>query len=96
MLVKNYDNVTSDENLSKLQNELFEIKGIIDENVKLLLNRENDLKDIQSEAGFLTENARSLRKVAEKTKWQMQVRKYGMYAVIMLCLMFIALYYFVL
>ena len=38
--LKNYENSNSSENLSKIDNELYEIKGIINKNLELLANRE--------------------------------------------------------
>ena len=41
--MKNYENTRSDENLNKLNNELYELKGILDKNLELLLNRGNQV-----------------------------------------------------
>ena len=53
----NYQNTRSDENLSKLNNELYEIKGILDKNFELLLNRGNKLQEMQDQAGLLKQNS---------------------------------------
>jgi hypothetical protein len=55
--VANYQNTRSDENLSKLNNELYEIKGILDKNFELLLNRGNKLQEMQDQAGLLKQNS---------------------------------------
>ena len=56
-LVKSYENTRSDENLNRINSELFEIQGMLDKNLELLLNRGSKLGDIQNQAGLLREGS---------------------------------------
>ena len=86
-MAKSYDNTRSDENLNKLNSELFEIRGILDKNLELLMNRGSKLQDIQSQAGALKLNSEKMRQGAERTRLQLQMRKYLVYAVVAIVLL---------
>ena len=64
--MQNYENTRSDENLSKINSELFEIQGMLDKNLELLLNRGTKLQDIQSQAGLLKEGSLKVGLVDEE------------------------------
>ena len=66
----------SDENLSRINSDLFEIKGILDKNLTLLLNRETKLADISDQASALRLSSQQMLKQAEQTRWKLQMRKY--------------------
>ncbi len=80
-VVKGYADVRSDENLSRINSDLFEIKGIMDKNLVSLLERGTKLNEIGEQASALKLNSERMLKEAEITKRKLMMRKYLMYAV---------------
>ena len=66
----------SDENLSKINSDLYEIKGILDKSLTHMLEREVKLEDIRNQASFLKTNSEKMLEEAEKTKKRLRMRKY--------------------
>ena len=75
-MAKNYANVRSDENLGRINSDLYEIKGILDKNLTLLLNRETKLGEISDQASALKLSSEKMLKSAEQTKLKLRMRKY--------------------
>ena len=93
--MKSFENTRSDENLKKIDSELFEIQGILDRNMEMLMNRGRGLEDIGKEARVLREGSERMRRKAERTKWEMLLRKYALFAVLGgLFLVFVVFRYF--
>lgn len=78
-MVKGYADVRSDENLSRINSDLFEIKGIMDKNLVSLLERGSRLTDIGEQASALKLNSERMLKEAEVTKRKLLMRKYLVY-----------------
>ena len=94
--MKSFENTRSEENLNKINNELFEIQGILDKNMEMLMNRGRNLEDIGNEAKSLREGSERMKANAEKTRLQMQMRKYMLFAVLGgLLFLFLIIKYFV-
>ena len=77
-------NVQSDENLNKINSDLYEIKGILDKNLNLLLDRENKLEDLRTQANVLKISSEKMLKSAEQTRRKMQLTKYLFYFFVLL------------
>ena len=63
---------------------MYDIKGILDKNLNLLLNRENKLEDIRNQASVLKLSSEKMLKSAEQTRLKMQMRKYMFYFFVLL------------
>ena len=59
-MTRNFENVQSTDNLSKINSDLYEIKGIIDKNLSKLMEREGTLEDIRSQASVLKANSQKV------------------------------------
>ena len=94
--MKNYENTRSDENMSKINNELFEIQGILNKNMEMLMNRQRNLEDIGKEAQILRMGSERMKANAEKTRFQMQMRKYLLFFVLAgLFVLFLVIKFFI-
>jgi vesicle transport protein SEC22 len=80
--MKDFENTRSEENINKINNELFEIQGILNKNMEMLMNRQKNLEDIGKEANILREGSERMKANAEKTKLQMQMRKYMLFIIL--------------
>jgi len=70
-ILKGYENTRSEENLKKINDELYEIKGIMDKNFELMMNRGRTLQEVREEAELLKEGTQKYRDDARKTRISM-------------------------
>lgn len=52
-----HEDIRSDENMAKLKDQLFEVEGIISQNLELILDRGKELNFINNEARILSQNS---------------------------------------
>ena len=56
-ILAKFEDTLSEENLARINNELFEIKGMVNKSLEMLINRENKVKDISNQANLLKEGS---------------------------------------
>ena len=73
---KEFKDMTAQENLDKLNQELIDVNKIMTESFEMLLNRDNNLSKISAQSDILRKSSKDLRKGAQQMKMAMWFRKY--------------------
>lgn len=94
-ILRGYENTRSEENLKKINDELNEIKGIMDKSFEQLVGRGRSIQEIREEAELLKQGTQKYRESARKTRLQMQLRQYLLYLVLLSLFLLFLLYKFV-
>ena len=83
-MAKEFSSSEGESTLEKINSDLLEIKGVMDQNMKKLYDRGAGIAEMQESASDVLNMSVRLRKKAEKTRRDMMIRKYAFFAVIAL------------
>lgn len=77
-----------------LQDQLMDVKQIMNQNINDLLNRGEDLNSLRDLSSTLKTQSSKYRKLAKKINWDLLIQQYGLYALIFGILMLIIYFMF--
>ena len=86
---KDYRDASTQDNISKLNQELVDVKNIMTESFEMLLNRDKNLNKLTELGKSLSEDSARMKKDAKNLKLSYMLRKYMTYIVICAVLLFL-------
>lgn len=81
-------------NVNSLQDQLMDVKQIMNQNINDLLNRGEDLNSLRDLSSNLKLQSTKYKKLAKKINWDLLIKQYGLYALIFGILIFIFYFMF--
>lgn len=88
----NYENQESKDNIDKIKKDLYDVHQIMNENVNLIIKREDILSSVSNMSSTMKDESKNLYGQAKKTRYQLMLRKYSIViALILIVLVFIFL-----
>lgn len=86
--------VNKDSTVNVLQDQLMDVKHIMNQNINDMLNRGEDLNSLRDLSYTLKSQSSKYKKMAKKINWDLLLQQYGLYALIGGILMFIMYFLF--